>query len=110
MPGRYSKRKQKQDANLMSAKASVLQSKEKPQAKVNSPKAETPKVKNTKSIEQKKRDARRKLMKQKREKPTSSGNYGMKKERRRLPRRPSPGDSFDEIKEKRRKKMTRPNY
>ena len=106
MPGLYSKRKQKQDANLMSAKSSVLQNKEKSQAKVNSPKAETPKVRNTKSIEQKKRDARRKLMKQKK---SSSGNYGMKKEKRRLPSL-SPGDRLNEIKEKRKKKMTRPNY
>ena len=106
MPGLYSKRKQKQDANLMSAKSSVLQNKEKPQAKVNSPKAETPKVRNTKSIEQKKRDARRKLMKQKR-KDSASGKYGMKK--RRLDPPTSPADRYNEFKEKRKQKMTRPN-
>ena len=81
MPRPYSKRKQKQDANLMSAKASVLQNKEKPQAKVNSPKAETPKVKKADSIMQKKRDAKRIAMKKRRAAAQSGGKYGMKKGR-----------------------------
>ena len=86
MPGKYTKRKQKGDAGVTEAKAYVLQSKNKPKAKVNSPKAATPKVKNTITIEQKKRDKKRAAMieMKKRRKAEARADISSKEARKRM--------------------------